>query len=114
MYSGARMKKDLKLLKNYPCCVESVKLLIEPDSENLKHNFLFKHRIASENNHDFLNDFDFVLLHKVSLMTFATYVLMDPMNILDANKAFVSLSLFQVMQTPIMLMPMVIMTMVQV
>lgn len=49
----------------------------------------------------------------VTLISFTTYVLMDVRNILDANVAFVSISLFSVMQTPIMLMPMVIITMIQ-
>lgn len=49
----------------------------------------------------------------IASMTFTTYVLVDSNNILDANKAFVSLSLFGVMQAPIMLMPMAIMAMIQ-
>ncbi|GAB6030102.1 Multidrug resistance-associated protein 1 [Chamberlinius hualienensis] len=49
----------------------------------------------------------------VCVSSFATYVLMDSRNGLDPNKAFVSMSLFSIMQTPIMLMPMVILSMVQ-
>lgn len=36
----------------------------------------------------------------VSLVTFATYVLIDENNVLDAEKAFVSLTLFNIMKMP--------------
>ncbi|CAL1291845.1 unnamed protein product [Larinioides sclopetarius] len=44
----------------------------------------------------------------VSLASFATYVLIDSDNVLDANKAFVSLSLFNILRVPTALLPMII------
>ncbi|GBM92933.1 Canalicular multispecific organic anion transporter 2 [Araneus ventricosus] len=44
----------------------------------------------------------------VSLASFATYVLIDSNNVLDANKAFVSLSLFNILRVPTALLPMII------
>ncbi|GFU44111.1 multidrug resistance-associated protein 1, partial [Nephila pilipes] len=44
----------------------------------------------------------------ISLASFATYVLIDPNNVLDANKAFVSLSLFNILRIPTALLPMII------
>nr|XP_039268709.1 multidrug resistance-associated protein 1-like isoform X3 [Styela clava] len=49
----------------------------------------------------------------VSLTTFAVYVLSDPSNVLTAEKAFVSLSLFNIMKFPISMLPMVISALVQ-
>lgn len=51
---------------------------------------------------------------KVSLTTFAVYVLSDPSHVLTAEKAFVSLSLFNIMRFPISVLPMVISSLVQV
>ena len=45
---------------------------------------------------------------QVALSSFGTYVLSSPTNILDANKAFVSLSLFNIMSMPMSLLPAVI------
>jgi ATP-binding cassette subfamily C (CFTR/MRP) protein 1 len=50
----------------------------------------------------------------VSLVTFATYVLSDPNNILDAERAFVALSLFNILRFPLSMLPMMISGMVQV
>uniref|UniRef100_A0A671NEJ6 Multidrug resistance-associated protein 1 n=1 Tax=Sinocyclocheilus anshuiensis TaxID=1608454 RepID=A0A671NEJ6_9TELE len=50
---------------------------------------------------------------KVALSTFAVYVLMDEHNILDAQKAFVSLALFNILRFPLNMLPMVISSMVQ-
>ena len=50
----------------------------------------------------------------VALATFATYVLVDEKNVLDAQKAFVSLSLFNILRMPLTLLPMVIISVVQV
>ena len=47
-------------------------------------------------------------------VTFATYVLSDPANILDSEKAFVSLSLFNILRFPLSMLPMMIMNMVSV
>ncbi|GIY40685.1 multidrug resistance-associated protein 1 [Caerostris darwini] len=44
----------------------------------------------------------------VSLASFATFVLIDSNNVLDANKAFVSLSLFNILRVPTALLPMII------
>ncbi|XP_014278696.1 multidrug resistance-associated protein 1 isoform X2 [Halyomorpha halys] len=43
----------------------------------------------------------------VSLVTFATYVLIDENNILDTSKAFVSLALFNILRPPLVILPMV-------
>uniref|UniRef100_A0A8C9FWX8 ABC-type glutathione-S-conjugate transporter n=1 Tax=Pavo cristatus TaxID=9049 RepID=A0A8C9FWX8_PAVCR len=44
----------------------------------------------------------------VALTTFAVYVLVDEKNILDAEKAFVSLSLFNILKFPLTMLPQVI------
>ncbi|KAL5281122.1 ABCC2.2 family protein [Megaselia abdita] len=49
----------------------------------------------------------------VSLVTFATYVLVDEKNNLDAKTAFVSLSLFNILRFPLAMLPMLITNMVQ-
>ncbi|XP_071455080.1 multidrug resistance-associated protein 1-like [Hetaerina americana] len=50
----------------------------------------------------------------VSIVTFATYVLIDENNVLDASKAFVSLTLFHAMHMPLVVIPQLIIFMVQV
>ena len=47
-------------------------------------------------------------------MSFATYVLIDEKNILDSEKAFVSLSLFNILRFPLSMLPMMISNLVQV
>ena len=49
----------------------------------------------------------------VSLVTFATYVLIDENNVLDSEKAFVSLSLFNILRFPMSMLPMMIAGIVQ-
>ncbi|XP_062035577.1 multidrug resistance-associated protein 1 [Lepus europaeus] len=49
----------------------------------------------------------------VALSTFAVYVLIDENNILDAQKAFVSLALFNILRFPLNILPMVISSIVQ-
>ncbi|XP_072275072.1 multidrug resistance-associated protein 1-like isoform X1 [Pyxicephalus adspersus] len=49
----------------------------------------------------------------VALSTFSVYVLIDPSNVLDAEKAFVSLALFNILRFPLNMLPMVISSMVQ-
>ncbi|GAV03418.1 hypothetical protein RvY_13844 [Ramazzottius varieornatus] len=49
----------------------------------------------------------------VALVTFATYVMVDDRNVLDAKKAFVSLSLFNILRFPLAMLPMVITSVVQ-
>ncbi|KRF85619.1 multidrug resistance-associated protein 1 isoform X9 [Drosophila virilis] len=49
----------------------------------------------------------------VSLVTFATYVLIDENNVLDAKKTFVSLSLFNILRFPLTMLPMLITNLVQ-
>ncbi|XP_071976750.1 multidrug resistance-associated protein 1-like isoform X2 [Engystomops pustulosus] len=49
----------------------------------------------------------------VALSTFAVYVLIDKNNVLDAEKAFVSLALFNILRFPLNMLPMVISSMVQ-
>lgn len=50
----------------------------------------------------------------VSLTTFAVYVMSDDNNVLDAQKAFVSLSLFNILRFPLSMLPMLIANLVQV
>ncbi|NXY69746.1 MRP2 protein, partial [Glareola pratincola] len=49
----------------------------------------------------------------VSLATFAVYVLVDENNILDAQKAFTSISLFNVLRFPMAMLPLVLSSLVQ-
>uniref|UniRef100_A0A6Q2YTH2 Multidrug resistance-associated protein 1 n=1 Tax=Esox lucius TaxID=8010 RepID=A0A6Q2YTH2_ESOLU len=49
----------------------------------------------------------------VALSTFAVYVMIDERNVLDAQKAFVSLALFNILRFPLNMLPMVISSMVQ-
>ncbi|KAM7148297.1 multidrug resistance-associated protein 1 isoform 3-T3 [Molossus nigricans] len=49
----------------------------------------------------------------VALCTFAVYVTIDENNILDAQKAFVSLALFNILRFPLNILPMVISSIVQ-
>ncbi|XP_051024187.1 LOW QUALITY PROTEIN: multidrug resistance-associated protein 1 [Acomys russatus] len=49
----------------------------------------------------------------VALSTFAVYVTVDEKNILDAEKAFVSLALFNILRFPLNILPMVISSIVQ-
>ncbi|XP_053528129.1 multidrug resistance-associated protein 1 isoform X1 [Artibeus jamaicensis] len=49
----------------------------------------------------------------VALCTFAVYVTIDEHNILDAQKAFVSLALFNILRFPLNILPMVISSIVQ-
>uniref|UniRef100_A0A670Z5W4 Multidrug resistance-associated protein 1 n=1 Tax=Pseudonaja textilis TaxID=8673 RepID=A0A670Z5W4_PSETE len=50
----------------------------------------------------------------VALSTFAVYVSVSEKNILDAQKAFVSLALFNILRFPLNILPMVVSSMVQV
>lgn len=56
----------------------------------------------------------FDLILQVALSTFTVYVLIDENNVLDAQKAFVSLALFNILRFPLNMLPMVISSMVQV
>ena len=56
----------------------------------------------------------FYYLFQVTLASFATYVLISDDNYLDAQKAFVSLSLFNILRFPINLLPMIISYVIQV
>ncbi|CAG7734589.1 unnamed protein product [Allacma fusca] len=49
----------------------------------------------------------------VAFGTFGTYVLIDPKNILDARKAFVAINLFNIVRTPMYILPIVIAKFVQ-
>ena len=49
----------------------------------------------------------------VSLVTFGTYVLIDSKNILDSRKAFVSLTLFNIMRMPMSILPMIVVFIVE-
>ena len=54
------------------------------------------------------------ILQVSSLVTFTTYVLVDENHILDSQKAFVSLSLFNILRFPLSMLPMMIAGLVQV
>jgi ATP-binding cassette subfamily C (CFTR/MRP) protein 1 len=47
-------------------------------------------------------------------VSFGTYVLVDESNVLDASKAFVSVSLFNILRFPLSMLPMMISNLVQV
>lgn len=47
-------------------------------------------------------------------MTFATFVMVDENNVLDATTAFVSLSLFNILRFPLSMLPMLISNLVAV
>ncbi|KAM4636126.1 ATP-binding cassette sub-family C member 2 [Discoglossus pictus] len=49
----------------------------------------------------------------VSVASFAVYVVMDPTNILTAERAFTSISLFNILRFPLAMLPMLISNMVQ-
>ena len=51
---------------------------------------------------------------QVTLVTFAVYVTSDPNNILDVEKAFVSLTLFNLLRFPMSMFPMLVVAFVQV
>lgn len=51
---------------------------------------------------------------QVTLLSFATYVLIDPKNVLDAKKAFVSLALFNMLAVPLTIFPEAISDFIQV
>lgn len=55
-----------------------------------------------------------IYLFQVALSTFTVYVLIDENNVLDAQKAFVSLALFNILRFPLNMLPMVISSIVQV
>lgn len=54
------------------------------------------------------------LLFQVSVVTFSVYVLVDSRNVLDAEKAFTSITLFNILRFPLSMLPMVISSMLQV
>ncbi|XP_067909266.1 canalicular multispecific organic anion transporter 1 isoform X2 [Heterodontus francisci] len=49
----------------------------------------------------------------VTLTSFAVYLAVDPSNVLDAQKAFTSISLFNILRFPLIMLPMLISAMVQ-
>lgn len=55
-----------------------------------------------------------MLFPQVSVVTFAVYVMVDDNNVLDAQKAFTSLSLFNVLRFPLTMLPLVLSALVQV
>ncbi|XP_035694460.1 multidrug resistance-associated protein 1-like [Branchiostoma floridae] len=50
----------------------------------------------------------------VAIMTFTVYVMADERNVLDAEKAFVALSLFNIVRAPLNMLPSLVMSIVQV
>lgn len=65
----------------------------------------------------YLNAITFVLWtispFLVTLLSFATYVLIDETNVINANTAFVSLTLFNIMRMPLIMFPMALSSAVQ-
>ena len=53
-------------------------------------------------------------LSQVSLASFAVFVAVSPNNVLTAEKAFTSISLFNILRFPLAMLPMLIAAMVQV
>ncbi|CAG2053141.1 unnamed protein product [Timema podura] len=53
-------------------------------------------------------------MRQVSLVTFATYVLVDKNNVLDPKTAFVSLALFNILRMPFTIMPGMIVAVIEV
>ena len=51
---------------------------------------------------------------QVTLVTFAVYVMSDPENVLDASKALVSLTLFNLLRFPMSMFPMLVVAFVEV
>uniref|UniRef100_A0A8B9JVZ3 ATP-binding cassette, sub-family C (CFTR/MRP), member 3 n=1 Tax=Astyanax mexicanus TaxID=7994 RepID=A0A8B9JVZ3_ASTMX len=60
-----------------------------------------------------LMDIPLEIFPQVALTTFAVYVSVDKNNVLDADKAFVSLSLFNILRFPLNMLPQVISSLVQ-
>lgn len=54
------------------------------------------------------------LLFQVSVVTFSVYTLVDSNNILDAEKAFTSITLFNILRFPLSMFPMIISSILQV
>ena len=54
------------------------------------------------------------LLFQVYVFTFSVYVLVDSSNVLDAQKAFTSITLFNILRFPMSMLPMLISSMLQV
>uniref|UniRef100_A0A674H700 ABC-type glutathione-S-conjugate transporter n=1 Tax=Taeniopygia guttata TaxID=59729 RepID=A0A674H700_TAEGU len=78
----------------------------------------FEKRVNEIRAHELKNLMNFSYLQSVSvfvsLASFAVYVLVDENNILDAQKAFTAISLFNVLRFPMATLPMVISFLVQV
>lgn len=53
-------------------------------------------------------------MNQVALVSFACYVLIDETHVLNAERAFASLSLFNILRFPLSMLPMLISNMVQV
>ena len=53
----------------------------------------------------FLIYINFCFVFQLGLLTFATYTLMSGDNVLDANKAFVSIALFNILQVVLICIP---------
>ena len=49
-----------------------------------------------------------MLIEKVAIASFATYIMVDANNVLDAQKAFVSLSIFNILRRPLAFFPQLI------
>lgn len=56
----------------------------------------------------------FIVKQKVSLITFAAYVYSDDAHVLTAEKAFVCLTLFDIIRLPLVMLPLITVYMVEV
>lgn len=62
----------------------------------------------------YIDQKNFSILLKVCIVTFATYVLSSENNILTAEKAFVSLALFNLLRFPLIVFPSIINSIIEV
>ncbi|MEE6486330.1 hypothetical protein FKM82_014574 [Ascaphus truei] len=85
----------------------------------------FENRVQEIRERELKDLLHFTYLHSVSLFiftcapflvsvaSFAVYVVVDPSNVLTAEKAFTSIALFNILRFPLAMLPMLISTMVQ-
>ena len=90
-----------------------VMIMCNVTTENIYATLLFATK-SSKREKTLLHLLMYVYVHQVALGSFTVYVLSSPENVLDANKAFVSLALFNIMNFPLSFMPIMLAYIVQV